>query len=186
MNQQRYYIRHLVRDIFIIVASIIIAVILARSGFIGSFVELTGSFKALSAFIAGAFFTSIFTVAPAGVALIAVAESFPPLYVAFFGALGAMCVDLFILAFIRKGIAADLRNLSKMAFKRQVIKAFHFGFFKWAAFIIGMFLIATPLPDEPGLFLLGISKINSRMLPLVFFLGHFLGIWAIVSIASAL
>jgi len=133
----------------IVALSIVAAVILAKSGLISSFVELTSGSKAFSSFIAGAFFTSIFTVAPAGVALAAIGGSFPPILVAFFGALGAILVDHIIIYFVRKDLTEDLDGLSEMAFKRHLIRAFHFGFLKWAAFIIGLFFIATPLPDEP-------------------------------------
>ena len=76
--------------------------------------------------------------------------------------------------------------VKKVTFKHHLIKAFHFGFMKWVAFIIGLFLVATPLPDEPGLILIGLSKINPKFLPLIFFVSHFLGILALVSIASSI
>jgi len=185
MNRYRY-LRHLFRDLLILIGSVIIAFVLTRIGLIENFIELTGGSGMLSSFIAGAFFTSIFTVAPAGVALIAIGGSVSPISVAFFGALGATIVDVLIISFVRRDLTEDLNKLSKMAFRRSLIKIFHFGFFKWVAFIGGLFLIATPLPDEPGLFLIGISKVNFKILPLVFFIGHFLGIWAIVSIALAI
>lgn len=181
-----YYIRHLVRDLFIVTASILVAIFLVNIGVIESFIEATESYKILAAFLAGAFFTSVFTVAPAGVALVAIGNSFPPILVAFFGAIGATLLDLLIIAFVRKDIAQDLDGLKKVTFKHHLIKAFHFGFMKWVAFIIGLFLVATPLPDEPGLILIGLSKINPKFLPLIFFVSHFLGIFALVSIASSI
>jgi len=185
MNRH-YYIRHLLRDAFIVLASIVMAIFLVNLGVIESFIEATEGYKILSAFLAGAFFTSVFTVAPAGVALVAIGNSSPPIFVAFFGAIGATLLDLMIIAFVRKDITQDLDGLKRMTFKHHLIKAFHFGFMKWAAFVAGIFLIATPLPDEPGLVLIGLSKINPKFLPLVFFISHFLGILAIVSIASVI
>jgi hypothetical protein len=180
------YLGKLLRDLFVVVASIIAAVIIIKLGFFDYFTNVTGPSLVLSSLVAGAFFTSIFTLAPAGVALIALSQSFPPVLVAFFGALGAALVDVVIIAFIRKGISKDLENISKVTFRHHLLHIFHFGFLKWVAFAVGMFFVATPLPDELGLFLLGMSRINHKLLPLIFFLGHFIGIWALISIASAL
>jgi hypothetical protein len=181
-----YYIKHFVRDLFIVLASIFVAILLVNAGIIESFIEATSSYKALSSFIAGAFFTSIFTVAPAGVALIAISNSFPPVLTAFFGAIGAMLVDVLIISFIRKDISKDIDGLTRMTFKHHLVRAFHFGFLKWFAFAGGIFLLATPLPDEPGLLLIGLSKINPSFLPFIFFISHFLGILVVVSIAAAI
>ncbi|PIP55544.1 MAG: hypothetical protein CO183_00285 [Candidatus Zambryskibacteria bacterium CG_4_9_14_3_um_filter_42_9] len=181
-----HIIRHFIRDVLILVLSIVTAILLINSGFVESFIGLTGWSKALSSFIAGAFFTSIFTVVPAGVALAAVSHSFSAVLVAFFGALGAMLIDVLIISFIRKDIAKDLDGLTKMTFRYHLIKAFHFGFLKYVAFLFGIMLIATPLPDEPGLFLIGISKINPLLLPAVFFVSHFIGIWVIISITAVI
>lgn len=167
-------------------ASVIAAFLLVQQGIIDSFLDATSGSLILSSFFAGVFFTSLLTVVPAGVALVAIGQTLNPFVVAFFGALGAMCVDLIVLSFVRKDLSQDVDGLASMTFRRHVIKAFHFGFLKWVAFISGLFLIATPLPDEAGLFLVGISKINPKYLPLVFFSAHFLGILAIVSIATAL
>jgi hypothetical protein len=179
------YLGKLFRDLFIVAASIVVAVIIVRWGFFEYFNDVTGPSLVLSSFVAGAFFTSIFTLAPAGVALIALSQSFPPVLVALFGALGAALIDVIIISFIRKGISRDLENISKVTFKHHLIHIFHFGFLKWVAFVVGMIFVATPLPDELGLFLLGMSRINHKLLPLIFFVAHFLGIWALLSIASA-
>jgi hypothetical protein len=180
------YLRKLLRDLLIVVASIILAVMLAKGGVIESFLEMTRGNLLVSSIIAGAFFTSIFTVAPAGVALIALSQAHSPIWVALFGALGAMCIDSIVINFIRKDVAKDLSGFTKRTFRRHIIKAFHFGFLKWAAFLSGLFLVATPLPDEAGLFLVGISKVNVRLLPVVIFLAHFIGIYLILTIANAI
>lgn len=186
MHHHRFFVGRLVRDTFIIFASVVGAVLLVRLGIINAFIGESQFSLIFASFLSGAFFTSLFTVAPAGVALVAVAQSFNPFLVAFFGAIGAMLIDMLIISFVRKDIAANLDGLAKMTFKKHILHAFHFGFLKWIAFGAGIFLIVTPLPDELGLFLIGISKINHRFLPLAFFISHFIGILVIVFLASAI
>lgn len=182
---QRYYLSHFARDIFIVVASIVVAVLLVRLGIIESFIGDSTTSLVFASFVAGAFFTSLFTVAPAGVALVAIGQSLSPVLVAFFAALGAVIIDMLIITFIRKDLSKDLDGLVQMTFRHHIIRAFHLGFLKWVAFLAGMFLIATPLPDEFGLFLIGISKVDSKFLPLIFFVAHFIGILVVVSVILA-
>lgn len=184
-HHRRYYLTHFARDIFIVTASIVVAVLLVQLGIIDSFIGESTASLVFASFVAGAFFTSLFTVAPAGVALVAIGQSMPLVLVAFFAAIGAAVIDMLIITFVRRDLSKDLDGLAQMTFRHHLIRAFHFGFLKWAAFLIGMFLIATPLPDEFGLFLIGISKVDSKFLPLIFFLAHFLGILLIISLALA-
>lgn len=179
------FLRHLFRDFLIVVGSVIIAFLLVKEGVIQNFIEATSGSIIISSVIAGAFFTSIFTIAPAVVGLIAIGESSSPLFVAFFAAFGAMGVDFIITSFIRKDISEDLESLSNMAIRRHIIKAFHFGFLKWFAFILGLIFISTPLPDEFGLFLVGVSKVKTWALPLILYTAHFIGIFIVLSIAAS-
>lgn len=186
MHHHRFFAGRLVRDVFIIVASVVVAILFVQLGIIEAFIGESQLSLILSSFLGGAFFTSLFTVAPAGVALVAVGQSLSPFLVAFFGALGAMLIDMLIISFVRKDIIANFDAVARTTFKKHILRAFHFGFLKWVAFGAGLFLIATPLPDELGLFLIGISSISSRFLPLIFFVSHFVGILLVVSIASAI
>ncbi len=176
---------HFVKDVFIICASIILAYVLAKSGAVAKLVELDGPFMFVSWLVAGAFFTSIFTVAPAGVALTEMVDGNSMILISAVAALGAMIVDTIIISFVRKDITNDLSSLSDFAFRKHLIGAFHFGFLKWVALILGVFVVASPLPDELGLFLIGLSKVRSSFLPLLFFIANFIGIFALLSIASS-
>ena len=179
-------LKHVVRDIFIITGSIIVASILSKSGTIGTLVSISGQFVIISSFIAGAFFTSIFTLAPAAVGLIAISKTNSPLVVAGFGALGAMSIDYIIISFIRKDISEDLEKLSNTTIRKHFIEAFHFGFLRWVAFLAGLFFVASPLPDELGLTMMGLSKMKTSLfIPLSFSL-NFLGIMTVGLIAKAL
>lgn len=179
------YFRHLLRDIIIIAGSIVIAVVFAESEAIHEVVKSSESIIVPS-IIAGGFFTSVFTVAPATISLIALSEKASAFQVAALGAVGGMIVDYLIASFVRKDISQDLSGIANLTFRQHFIKAFHFGFLKWIAFGLGLFLIVTPLPDEFGLTLIGLSKVRSWMLPMLFYVAHFVGIYALVSIIQSI
>ncbi len=179
-------LKHLVRDIFIIAGSIIVATVLGKSGAIQILLGISNDWAIVSSLIAGAFFTSIFSIAPAAIGLMAISETSSPLLVATFGAIGAMTVDIIIASFVRKDLSQDFESIKRFSLKWHFISLFHFGFLKWLAFGLGLVVIASPLPDELGLFFIGISKVKAKYLPLLFFIANFAGIYALISISRAL
>ncbi|KKU70091.1 MAG: hypothetical protein UX94_C0011G0019 [Parcubacteria group bacterium GW2011_GWA2_47_21] len=182
--KRRMYFYHLLRDIFIVVGSIAAAYFLMKAGAIEKFLEATSSFKLVASFVAGMFFTTVFTVAPATVALIAIAKSLPAIYVALLGGVGAMIVDAVIFRFFRDKVASDASGVLNKSSKKWLRALFRHGFLKWLLVILGGVIIASPLPDELGLALISVSKIkNSVLFPLLFIM-NFLGILAIVSLAD--
>lgn len=175
MKNHSYYF--LVRDGAVIALSILVAVILAKTGALAGLLETSGQWKALGSFVAGLFFTSIFTTAPAIVALSALAWSNSIWLVAFFGAIGAMLGDLLIFRFMRdqvsEHIADAIRERSGGRRFRSLIRR---RLFRWLTFLAGGLIIASPLPDELGVALLGFTHTKtSRFLPLSFAF-NFLGI----------
>ncbi|MFA6491188.1 MAG: hypothetical protein WCT43_04915, partial [Candidatus Magasanikbacteria bacterium] len=63
------YHLHIIKDAFIVILSIIFAIILAKSKVVYWTTGLSDEFRIISTFLAGLFFTSVATLAPAGVAL---------------------------------------------------------------------------------------------------------------------
>jgi hypothetical protein len=176
----------LLYDVIIIAIGIFVAVLLTRSGAIATAVSSLGSYGILASFVAGIFFTSTFTIAPASVAIVNIAQTVPVPVVATWGALGAMCGDIILFFFIRDRFAEDLKSAIDVKRIGHFFHSFHFGFFKWLAPVLGAVIIASPLPDEFGISLLGISKVKmSILLPLTYVM-NFLGVYIIVGFANLL
>ena len=170
------------KDFYIIILSILLAWFLVRVGVVNDFLTATLEYKILGSFIAGIFFTSAFTIAPASVALGGLATTGPVSVVAFWGALGAVFGDLILFFFIRDVFADDLLKLLKKFWKHHVFPSFHLGFLKWVAPILGGIIIASPLPDELGLTLMGLSKTHVAILIPLSFVFNFIGIVALAEI----
>ena len=172
---------NLFRDLGIIVTSIIAAVILAQTGSIDKIFYFSNEFKALSSFLAGIFFISIFTVAPATVFLVKIMQTDSLFLVSFFAALGGVVGDLIIFTFVKGTLTDDLVDFIRPWRKKwwRVIFHLHRFKFKWFLPILGAIIIASPLPDELGLSLLGFSKIKTRYFISLSFVLNFLGIMVI-------
>lgn len=168
-----------------ILISVLFAWFLISSGMLADLLSLSDAGKIAQSFIAGLFFTSVFTVAPVAVFLAGLSETTPALIVAFFGALGAMCGDLLLFLFIRDRLARDITALFRKRAVRRFLNSFHVGFWKWLAPLLGALIIASPLPDEFGLSLLGLSRTRLAVLLPLAFVMNFLGILAIAAVAAA-
>lgn len=169
--------KDLIRDFIFIVIGAFLAFSLARLGFIDWIVDVVGN-VVVSSFLSGIFFTSIFSIAPSAVALSHIEGS---VYViSFWGALGALCGDLILFYFIRDRFSDHLIHSFRPSFIKDVLNSFHLGFMRWLAPIIGALIIASPLPDELGLTLLGMSKTKVSILIPVAFIMNFIGIFLLL------
>src|SRR3989344_1125991 len=111
MNHRRE--NFILQDMAIIALSIIIAIILARTDVLITILTSTKELERLGSFVAGLFFTSAFTTAPAIVTLGEIAQANSLVPTALFGALGAVIGDLIIFRFVRDKLSDHLLKIIK-------------------------------------------------------------------------
>lgn len=134
----------------------------------------------VGAFIAGVFFVLSFTAVPAGIILYSFAQTHDPLMTALAGGLGGMVGDYLIFRVFRDYIFDELGILFKNSRWRRIKKLFRTPYFAWLLPLIGAGLIMAPGPDEPGIALMGLSKIKTWQFVLVAFVLDTVGILLIV------
>jgi hypothetical protein len=176
----------LLHDLWVIAASVCLAVLLARSGLITEIVGSTEHFSLLGSFIAGLFFTSVFTTAPAIVALGEIAQTSPLVAVALVGGAGALLGDLLIFRFVRDRFSAHVAELVRHDRRGKRLHAlFRLKLFRTVSLFVGALIIASPLPDELGVGLMGFSHVPTRWFLPLSFLFNALGIFVIGLVARA-
>jgi len=168
------------RHVFLITLSIIIAIFLARSGTFHTFLLHLGKLGFIGAFFAGMFFVSTFTVAEATVTLLILAETLSPIEIGLVAGLGAVVGDLTIFHIVKDDLTQDLTYMYNKFGDHHLQKLFKSKYFHWTLPVIGALLIASPLPDEVGVSLLGISKMNSIRFSIISFLLNSTGIFLVV------
>lgn len=178
-----YYRRWQYRNTGLLVMSISLCLWLVHNGTMATFVETIGSFGYLSAFAAGFFFVSIFTVAPAAVVLYGLADAYEPWLVASLAGAGGVVGDYLIFRFFQDRVVAELRPLVLQAGGRYIRNLFRTPYFTWLLPFIGAFVIASPFPDEIGISLLGLAKVKRWQFLLLTFCLNALGIFLIVTAA---
>lgn len=177
----------LLHDLMVIIGSCAVAYLLVQTGGLAHVLASTGEWQLLGSFIAGLFFTSIFTTAPAIVTLGEMTLENSIVLVALFGAAGAVIGDLIIFRFIRDKFSEHILELLKHRHAGKRVRAlFNLRLFRMLSFFVGGLIIASPLPDELGIGLLGFSKMKMVwFIPLSFFF-NFVGIVFIGLVARAI
>ncbi len=178
-----YPLRH---ELGIIALSVCIALILAYTNALDQLLLSVEGIEGLGSFIAGVFYTSIFTSVPAAVALGKIALIHSPLATAFIGGVGALIGDIFVFRFVRDSISPYLGTLMHAAHVEWLRKVFSRPLLRVLPVILGFIIIASPLPDEPGIVLLGLTKTKTALFAPISFLANFLGILAIGLAARSL
>ncbi len=176
----------LTRDLAVIVLSILVAVILVETGTVHKFLNFFGPWHYLGSFIAGFFFTSMFTTAPAIAVLSDLTYQYNIWAVAFWGAVGSVIGDSIIYRFLKDDLTDDFLYLFNLASHKRWRHIFRSKLFKWLPPLLGALVIASPLPDELGMMILGLSKVNKRWFGLISFIFSFLGILFIGWISRSL
>jgi hypothetical protein len=185
MHLRKHSLRSLILDVFLISLSIAASLLLARSGIIGGLVGVADEYVIIASFLAGLFFTSFFTTAPAVVALGQIALNNNLAIVSVFGALGAVCGDAIIFRFIRDHFVEHARAAffrSKKPGKR-LSHLLSLRFTRWVLFLFAGFLIASPLPDELGIGILNFAKYDFSSFAIFSFLANGVGILLVGIIA---
>ncbi|RJQ29844.1 hypothetical protein C4571_00270 [Candidatus Parcubacteria bacterium] len=178
---------NIMKDLGIVVLSVVIAILLARTDILKDLLTSSAESVILGSFIAGIFFTSIFTTAPAIVILGELAQANSIFLVAFVGGIGSMIGDLLILKFVERSVVDDLLELLKRASGRERFShIMKFRLFRWFLAFVGALIIASPLPDELGLFFIGLSKIKISFFAALSLVMNFAGIFLIGLIARSL
>lgn len=182
----RLSISDILQDVGLLGLSIAAAVLLARSGAIHELIVNFGEAWILAAFIAGIFFTSIFTAAPAAAAILLIAQDANVWLVALVAALGSLAGDFLMFRFVRERFTHYLRELARYEMRHhRLAAAFRMRPMRWIVVGLGALVIASPLPDEIGIALLGFARVSSTAFAPLAFTANFLGLLAIAFIGNS-
>lgn len=168
----------------LLVLSLIVFFYLLNQGFSQTFIQNVGNLGYFGSFVSGLFFVSVFTVAPASAVLFEISKTLNLYGVAVVAGMGAVLGDYIILRFLKDRVFEELYPLFKKAKGSLWANFFASPFFSWTIPLIGAIIIVSPLPDEIGISLMGLSKIKNWQFILVTFLLNSTGIFVILSLAQ--
>ncbi|KKW11116.1 MAG: hypothetical protein UY49_C0008G0009 [Microgenomates group bacterium GW2011_GWC1_49_7] len=171
------------KNIAIVTMGILFAIFLSRvEGFHELLLHL-GTLGYVGAFIAGMFFVSTFTVATGTLMLIYLTEQYSPLEIGLIAGAGAVLSDTIIFHVVKDDLLEDIMDIYNRFGGGHLTRLLHTRYFHWTLPVLGALIIASPLPDELGVSLMGISKMKPLQFTLISFILNFIGIFLVVSAA---
>lgn len=179
--------KHHHKNISLLVVGIVSAIIISRLPFFNLIIQNIGNLGLFGAFLSGMLFASTFTVATGGLLLISLANTLSPFGLVLASASGAVFADLLIFHFVKDDISSDITPIyKKFLSHHHLTKILHTRYFSWTLPVLGAIVIASPLPDELGVSLMGISEMTTTKFALVSFLSHTIGMISLVLLAGTL
>lgn len=177
----------IIQDLILITISLLLAAIIANTGILIKFLSISKELTLLGTFVSGMFFTSMFTTAAAITALGEISLYNSIFVTAFVGAAGALVGDLLIFRFVKDKVSEHIMLLVKHNHPIKQIKfLLKSRYIKWITFLAGGLIIASPLPDELGIAMMGLSRTRTNIFVLYSFIFNFIGILIIGIVANAI
>ncbi len=160
-------------NLTLLAASTLFAIVLTYFNAFEKFFESLGSFGYLGAFIAGILFPITFTSPIAVFAFFYLGQHYHLLSVVGLGAIGAVLGDLIIFTFIKGGTIAEIEEIRRehriahpvhghRKRHEALVKLFRSKPFHALALFIGGLLILMPGPDEFGIAILALYKMDTK------------------------
>ncbi len=173
-------------EAWLVVIGLIVSLVLVRSDIVARLALLATDSVTLVSLGVGVFFTSMLTTTPAVVAFAELGTYLPPWHLARIGGVGAVVGDLVVFRFVNSPLAQYIIRSASNPRMRRVGSILSRGPLWWVVPTLGALVIASPIPDELGLIMMGLS--NMRLLtfiPLAYVMNA-LGIFLIASTGQAL
>jgi hypothetical protein len=163
---------HLLFDFALLILGGALSVWLFQSKILENLFFLPMMYKFVAIFVAGIFIPFIFTAAPASVVMLVAAKIVPFYALAVFGGLGALFGDLVVFRFSKKQLGEDLTYIVSLDKEDRLAHILHLRIFRWMTPLFFVLIIASPIPDEYAVALLGLEKVAGGRFVLMTFLIH--------------
>lgn len=182
----QYWKSYKYKNITFFIVGILLTVFLYSNEYFHSYLLNLGSFGYLGGVVAGMLFISTFTVSVGALSLLVLAEQYSIFSLAIAAGVGGVIGDFLIFKFVRGGIMKEITPLYNHFGGNHVRHLFHSRYFSWTLPVIGALIIMSPLPDEVGVTLMGISKMKARNFILLSFVLNTIGIFLVLSASTVL
>ncbi len=174
IHHQKHY------NYFMLFLGIVLAVFLSKNPLFERLLTQLGPYAYLSAIVAGAMFVCTFSVATGGLIILTLAKTMSPIELILFGMLGAVIFDMIIFRSFKSSIDKEIVEVFNNPKFSHFKKILHTKYFAWMMPLIGLLVFISPLPDELGISLLGLSKLKTYQFILISIMNHSVGMSLLV------
>lgn len=172
-------------NLILLIGGFLFAFLLSRLPIFNLIINGIEKFGYFGAVFSGFLFTSTFTAATGALLLLNFAKILDPFWLIVCGVIGALSADILIFLFVKDKVAEDITPVYEHFLAHSHFKKLlHTKYFSWTLPVIGALIIASPLPDELGISLMGLSSTTLFQFALVSLLSHSLGISLLITAAA--
>lgn len=171
-------------DLVLFGISIAAAITLSKIGVLESILDRMS--PVLGSFFAGVLFTTAVTTPFSVAVILKLSAALSPFLVAIIGMTGAFIVDSILFLFFRERVARDIKAIADSSGFPRLMAFLERRIFHWLVPLVAALAIASPVPDELAIALLGLSGFNLRTLAAISLPANFVGILVIALLGRAL
>lgn len=164
--------------------SIFLAYLIFQSDTVHTILLNIGSLGYLGAFIAGILFVSTFTIATGVTLLLIFSELIPAWQIGIIAGIGAVVGDFLIFRLVKNNLLLEITEIYNGLGGKHITHLLKTKYFGWFFPVFGAIIIASPLPDELGVSLLGISKMKTYQFLILSFVLNATGIFLTISAST--
>lgn len=181
----KLWLRYEYKHTTLAILSLTLFILLVDSALIAAIFALIENLGFIGGIIAGMLSISFVTAAPAVVLLVDLAGKVEPHVLALMWATGSTLGDWITVRFYQEGVFHELKPLFRKLHLKSLVRVMKSRFTSWILFLVGAVIIATPLPDEVGLGLMGLSRIKRPYMVFMCFLLNLVGAYVIILAVQA-
>ncbi|KKR78269.1 MAG: hypothetical protein UU23_C0001G0033 [Candidatus Curtissbacteria bacterium GW2011_GWA1_40_9] len=161
-----------------------VVLVLSRYEPFHNFLLQFGQWRYIGAFLGGMLFVSTFTVTTGALILLVLAEKLSPIEIGVVAGAGAVLGDLLIFRFVKDNLTKELGEIYSIFGGKHLTAVLNTKYFSWVFPVFGAIVIASPLPDELGVSLMGISRMKTYQFLFLSFILNAVGIFLVVSAST--
>lgn len=181
------YLHWKYRNTILLAVAMVLLIIFADHAIVRGIVSGISGLRFVGIILAGMFYVSTFTIVPATLLLSEMSKIYGFWETVLLATVGAIIGDYLIFRFIKDTVAGEVGSILKSLGKeRHLVNLFKSPLFAWMLPVLGAVIIASPLPDEFGLSVWGISQMNSRKFIFIVAILDLIGMLLLVSLLKSL
>ena len=164
------------------VIGLVLTVFLSQSHAFTGFILSLLPYKSVVAAAAGVLFVTSFTAPIGGLILSQLIPHFQFYQLVLISGITAVIADLAILHFLNEELLEEIEDIFNEFHGKKLSSIFHSRLFRWTLPLLVIFIIATPLPDDLAVGLLGISRVSPHRFAASSYIINTLGILGMISL----
>ncbi len=180
----RWFKNYKYKGLTLIFLTTLLSIFLSEYTSLNKFLFETRYIPFIGSFIAGILYTSVSTAALGILIFSDLSKRISPTEIALLGGLGSVMADFFLFRFFKGDLISEITPIYNKLGGQHLTKLMYHKFFRWSLPIVGAIIIASPLSDEIGIGLMGISKIKNKQFAVLSLMLNIGGIFILASILS--